>query len=216
MTARTPISLRSLVGLLVAGALLLAALMPGDAHASVVGANGQITGCYAKKGKAKGTLRVVPSGRRCRKGEKPVTWNAQGQSGQNGPSGSSSQLDTLTSQVSSLTTQLSTLTSQLSTLQTDVGQLEGVLSGVTNTDLLNAVTNAAKLNGISASDLTGAIGAVPDVSALCTQMTSTVTQLNSIRTVISGLDLSSGLLGLGLGGLVIPSLPTALSPFTCP
>jgi hypothetical protein len=196
MTARTPISRLSLAGLLLAGVFLLIAAMPEDANASVVGANGQITGCYAKKGKAKGTLRVVPAGRRCRKGEKPVTWNAQGQAGQNGSggsSGSTSQLDTLTSQVSSLTTQLQSLTSQLSTLQTDVGQLQGVLSGVTNTDLLNAVA---------------------DTSALCTQMTGAVTQLNALRTVLSGLSLS-GIIPVGLG-LSVPSLPSALSPFSCP
>jgi hypothetical protein len=44
--------------------------------------------------------------------------------------------------------------------------VQGVLSGLTNTDLVTAVTNAAKLNGISATDLTDAIGAVPDVTAL--------------------------------------------------
>jgi hypothetical protein len=59
-----------------------------------------------------------------------------------------------------------------------------VLSGLTNTDLLTAAANAAKLNGITAQDLTDAIGAVTDVNALCTQTSAAVTQLNSIRTVI--------------------------------
>jgi hypothetical protein len=44
-----------------------------------------------------------------------------------------------------------------------------------------------------------------------------VTQLNSIRSALTGLNLSSGLLGLGLGGLVFGNpIPSALSPFTCP
>ncbi len=207
MTARTPTSLRTLAGTLaIAGALLLVALLPGDAHASVVGPTGQIKSCYVKKGKAKGTLRVVPAGKRCRKGEKPLTWNAQGQQGSTGSQGSSG------AQGSS--GQLDSLTTQLTLLQSRVTQLEGLLTGLTNTDLLTAVTNAAKLNGISAQDLTDAIGAVPDVTALCTQVSTAVTQLNSIRTVLSGLSLT-GIIPVGLL-LNVPALPSALSPFTCP
>ena len=209
MTAWTPISLRSLAGALaVAGALLLTAAMPRNAHASVVGPTGQITGCYVKKGKAKGTLRVVPSGKRCRKGEKPLIWNAQGQQGATGGQGGSGQVD------SSVTSQISSLTTQLSQLNSRVTQLEGVLTGLTNTDLLTAVTNATKLNGITSQDLTDAVAAVADVNSLCTETSTAVTQLNSLRTVLSGLTLG-GTIPLGLV-LNVPALPSALSPFTCP
>ncbi len=222
MTTRTPLSTRSLLGALAAaGALLMIALLPGEAHASVVGPTGQIKACYAKKGKAKGTLRVVRSGKRCRKGQKPLVWNSQGQQGSTGAQGAQGipgQVDSsVTTQLNSLTSQLSGLTTQLSQLQSDVTSLQGVLSGLSNSDLAGAVTNAAKLNGISAQDLTDAIGAVPDVTALCTQMSEAVTQLNSIGSVLTGLNLSGGLLGLGLGGLVFNNaIPSALSSFTCP
>jgi hypothetical protein len=71
-------------------ALALAAVLiwvlPGSAEA-VVGPNGQISGCYKEKGKAKGTLRVVPAGKRCKKGEKRLAWNAHGPQGQTGGQG---------------------------------------------------------------------------------------------------------------------------------
>jgi hypothetical protein len=188
MKASTPFSIRSLTAVsALACALLLGAIAAGHAEAGVVGPSGQITGCYVKKGKAKGTLRVVPPGQRCRKGEKPLSWNAQGQSGSTGVQGGSG---------SSSQTDLSSLTIQLSQLQTRVTQLEGVLAGLTNTDLL------------------GAVAAVADVNALCTQVPTVVTQLNSVRTVLSGLSLS-GVIPLGLG-LTVPSIPSALSPFSCP
>jgi hypothetical protein len=134
-----------------------------------------------KKGKAKGTLRVVPPGHRCRKGEKPVSWAAQGQPGSSGSSGAQG-----------VSGQLDSLTTQISQLQTRVTQLEGVLSGLTNTDLLGAVAAA---------------------DSLCTAMSTVVTQLNSVRPVLSGLSLG-GVIPLGLL-LNVPSIPSALSPFSC-
>src|SRR6266496_3399873 len=181
--ASTPIHTRSLAAVCaLAGALLLTGIAAADAHAaSVVGPSGQISGCYVKKGKAKGTLRVVPPGQRCRKGEKPVSWAAQGQtgtSGTQGPQGISGQVDSLTTQVSQL--------------ETRVTQLEGVLSGLTNTDLLDAVAS---------------------VNSLCTEVSSAVTQLNDVRTVLTGLSLG-GIIPLGLL-LTVPAIPSALSPFSC-
>jgi hypothetical protein len=226
--------------------LLLAAILAPAGHAaSVVAPNGQISGCIAKKGKTKGTLRVVPPKARCRRGEKRLSFAAQGQSGQTGQAGqggstgsqgSSGQTDsTLETRVTQLETQNTQLTNQVAGLLgqvgslqgvlsglthndllgavTGVGQLQGVLSGLSNTDLTGAVTNALKLNGISATNLTDAIGAVPDVTALCTTMTASVTQLNSLRSVLSGLSLT-GLIPIGLL-LNVPSLPSTLSPFSC-
>jgi hypothetical protein len=202
--ASPPISARLLAfACALATAVLLSAIAAGQAHAaSVVGPTGQITGCYVKKGKAKGTLRVVPSGQRCRKGEKPVSWAAQGQPGSSGTSGAQGSPG-----------QIDSLTTQISELQSRVTQLEGVLTGITNGDLLGAITNAAKLNGISTQQLTDAIDAVATVDALCTQMSTVTTQLNSVRTVLSGLSLS-GVIPIGLL-LNVPSIPSALSPFSC-
>jgi len=172
---------------------LLVAAASADA-ASVIGPGGQISSCYVKKGKEKGTLRVVPPGRRCRRNEKPLTLSAQGQAGQTGQSGSQGG----SGQTSS-------------SLETRVTQLESILSGITNTDLLNTITNAAKLNGISASDLTGAISSV---NSLCSEVPTVVDQLNSIRTVLTGLSLG-GVIPLGLV-LTVPAIPSALSAFACP
>ena len=68
---------------------LFVALGGGGAFAvtSIIGADGTINGCYAAKGRAKGTLRVVPEGARCRRGEKPISWNQRGEPGQRGAPG---------------------------------------------------------------------------------------------------------------------------------
>ena len=125
----------------------------GSAHAaSVIGPGGQVSSCYVKKGKAKGTLRVVPPGKRCKKGEKSLTLSAQGQAGQTGQSGTQGG----SGQTSS-------------SLETRVANLESILSGITNTDLPNA------------------IGSVARVDSLCAEVPTAVGQLNSIRTVLTGL-----------------------------
>jgi hypothetical protein len=168
-----------------AGAILLFWVLPGEASAAgVVAPSGQISGCYVKKGKAKGTLRVVPPGRRCRKGEKPLSWNALGQTGTTGAQGTQG-----------VTGQLDSLTTQLSQLETRVTQLEGILSGITNTDLLSAIAGLG------------------NVDALCTEVSTVVGQLNGVRTVLNGLSLG-GIIPLGLL-LTVPSIPSALSPFSC-
>jgi hypothetical protein len=134
-----------------------------------------------KKGKAKGSLRVIPAGKRCKKGEKKLTWNAQGPQGQTGGQGGSGatggtggigdtglqgQIDDLKSQVSSLTSQLAALTTQFDSLCGEVGTL--------------------------------------------------VTKTNGILTGLGAPSLTGTLLGLGTLGLAFPSLPSGLSPFTCP
>src|SRR3954447_25514608 len=151
--ASTPISIRMLAAsCALAGALLLCGIAAGDANAAgVVGPTGQISGCYAKKGKAKGTLRVVKPGQRCRKGEKPLALNGQGQNGSTGAQGGSG------SSGISGQTDTSSLTTQLTQLQDRVTQLEGILTGLTNANLL------------------GAVGAVADVNALCSQVPAVVT-----------------------------------------
>ncbi len=115
----------------------------------------------------------------------------------------------------SLTTQVSSLTDQLTTLTGQVGGLEDTLAGVTNNELLDAITNASKLDGISASTLTSLVGTLPQTSSLCTQLSTVTDQTNSLRTAVGGLGLNAFLIGLG-GAIVVPPLPPALSPYTCP
>jgi hypothetical protein len=164
--------------------LLLAGV--GSAHAaSVVGPGGQISSCYVKKGKAKGTLRVVPSGKRCKKGERPLTLNAEGTSGQSGQTGA---------QGGSGQVSIVALQDRITQLEDRVTQLESILSGVTNSDLL---------------------GAIASVGSLCNEVPTVVGQLNGIRSVLTGLSLTSGL--LALGSLVFNApIPSALPAYACP
>jgi hypothetical protein len=164
----------------VLGALALALLFAGvdDARAaSVIGPGGQVSSCYVKKGKAKGTLRVVPPGKRCKRNEKPLTLSAQGQPGQTGQTGQTGQGGS--GQTSS-------------SLETRVTQLESILSGITNTDLLSTIGS---------------------VDSLCNEVPTLVGQLNSVGTVLNGLGLS-GVIPLGLL-LTVPTPPSALAAFAC-
>lgn len=121
---------------------LLAAAAGGAQAASVVGPGGEVTGCYVKKAKKKkgtrfivpkGTLRVVPPGKRCKKGERQIAWNAVGQPGQTGSQGGSGQVS------------VTTLQDRVTQLQDRVTQLESILSGVTNGGLLGAIASVNSL-----------------------------------------------------------------------
>lgn len=54
------------------------------AAVKIVGRDGMIHGCYAKKS---GALRLVPASRKCRKGESKVAWNQDGRPGVQGVQG---------------------------------------------------------------------------------------------------------------------------------
>ena len=145
-------------------AVMLIWALPGSARAApVVSPSGQITSCYVKKGRAKGTLRVVPAGKRCKKGERRLTWNAQGPQGQTGgqggtggtgESGLQSQITDLRSQISQLTSQLTQLTGQLNQLCAAVPTL------VTQLNTIRTVLDGLSLGGIIP------IGLVLDVTGL--------------------------------------------------
>jgi hypothetical protein len=179
----------------IAAALMLCC---GSASAAgIPGSDGVIHACVVGKGKARGSVRLVRSAHNCkrRRGERPVSWNAQGASAQSvaGPEGRSGQkgdpgvqgepglagkveqtlLDTIATQkteIESLTTQVQTLGGELSAVQ----------------------------------------GTVDDV---CTQLGAVTSQVDAVATVVGGLGLTGGL--LGLGGLSIPALPTPLGAFSC-
>jgi len=73
-------------------ALIVALGGTAVAATSIVAKNGQITGCYRKSGKAKGTLRVVAAKTKCRKTESRLTFNQRGPAGPAGTSGAGSGL----------------------------------------------------------------------------------------------------------------------------
>jgi hypothetical protein len=205
------------VGALLAGivaGVLFAALLAGTATAKgPIGKDGQIHACYRVKGKPKGALRVVPSARtRCRKGERKATWSvtstpgspstagggSKGASGQNGSNGSSGEDAALKAQIGSLTLK--------------VQALEGVLQGITNGNLTGML---ATLQGLDNEGLTSAVNSLAATEALCEQSEALTEQVNLVAGVVEGLGLNGVLTGLG-GLLVIPTLPAALAPFSCP
>ena len=66
--------------------MLLACFGAVATAAPPVGKDGQIHACYRVKGKPKGSLRVVPSAKkRCKRGERKVTWSVTGSTSQAGP-----------------------------------------------------------------------------------------------------------------------------------
>ncbi|MGH2956015.1 MAG: hypothetical protein ACRDL6_03365 [Solirubrobacterales bacterium] len=204
--------------------------------AAVVGPDGQISVCYAKgkskgkkkgkrkgkrKGRPKGAVRVVSPRKRCKRGERRLSWSAQGQPGQAGSPGASGQQG-LPGPQGPIDP----------TLEARVAQLEAVLAGTSNADLVGAITNASKLDGISAAELAGAItevaklngitatelssavDAVAAVESLCTEMSSVVTTLNGVHDAVANLALG-GIIPPGLA-LVIPPLPGTLPAYSCP
>src|SRR3954469_25401256 len=58
-----------------------------SAATSIVGADGKVAGCVAKKGRAKGTLRVVAPGSRCKRTETAIAFNQRGVDGAPGAEG---------------------------------------------------------------------------------------------------------------------------------
>ena len=186
---------------------LLSVALAGTALAAPApGANGQVSACYRLKGKAKGAMRVVPAGKKCKKGERKLAWSVTGPPGaahrRPGRSGSAGRGGCERDQrerrhARRPGTASLALETKIASLTLQVESLEGILAGVTN------------------SGLTQAVKAVPQVGALCTQATSLTSQSNQLGTALGGLSLNGILTGLG-GLLNIPAVPTALPAFTCP
>jgi hypothetical protein len=205
---------RFLLSALVA-AMLLVGLCSTSYAASPVSKDGTIHACYKVKGKPKGTLRVVGAQKRCKRGERKVIWNASGQGGQSGTAGQNGQGGSSGSQGQGGTDGTSSanelaLKTQIASLNVKIDGLEKILGGLTNGDLLGAVST---VKGLTNTDLTETVDALPLVSSLCDQNEEMAEQINLISGVVKGLGLSSALEALGL--LVIPTLPTDLPTLGC-
>jgi hypothetical protein len=200
------------MALAVALCLLVAA--PASA-ARLVGKDGKVYACYKIRGKAKGNVRLVTKKAKCRKGEKKVSWNAAGQhgsAGENGENGGGQNGEAGgpgATGVAGLENRVTALTSKLTAL-------EGVLKGITNTDLTGLLT---KLQGISGTQLQDAVKSVANVNALTTQVSALCTQGKALTKQTQGLgsalDAAEVIGGLGFS-LLVPNLPTALPDFSCP
>jgi hypothetical protein len=180
------------------GALLLAAT---PASAGIVAKDGRIHACYKAKGKGKGTLRVVRSGKvRCPKKWKKVSWSVRGPSGSQGEAGAPGGNGESGGNGS---TGLPGTTGTVV-----VKQLEDKV-----TELLNRVKSLeAILKGINNQQLQEAIAAVPVVQALCGQATALNQKTGELGTALG--ELSAVVDPLTLLGL--PAIPTALPSFSCP
>jgi hypothetical protein len=194
---------------LAAAATLASSLALADvAAAAPVDRDGKIHACYRVKGKPKGAMRVVRSGKvRCRRGERKVAWVTTGAVGTTGAAGVPGAAGTAGADgggaagpvgPAGTTSVLSTseLEEAIDLLTARVASLEGVLQGVTNSQLLAAVA------------------AVPVLESVCGEVSTLVTQTNLLGSGVGSLvsTLTGSLLGPIFGGV---SLPPALDPFAC-
>jgi hypothetical protein len=228
-----------------AAAMLFACFGASATAAAPVGKDGQIHACYRVKGKPKGSLRVVPSAKkRCKRGERKVTWSvtsasgqagAGGQSGSGGGAGAGGQSGVAGSPGGNE----AVLQSKIANLNLKLEGLEGILSGITHGDLvgalgtLNGVNNAKLLGAVNAvqgldnTKLTDAVNAVTGLdNAKLTEVVDSLPAIDSLCTQTSSLTGGINSLGLGVKGISVlglpglsldtSALPTALEPFTCP
>jgi hypothetical protein len=156
---------------LAAAATLLACFGDAATAAAPVGKDGQIHACYRVRGKPKGNLRVVPSAKkRCKRGERKVTWSVVGSPGQSGANGQAtgngqgqSGTDGSAGANGSTGGGEAALMTKVAALNLKVESLEGVLDGITNGDLQGAL---GTLDGVDNVELSNAIDTVKGLSSV--------------------------------------------------
>jgi hypothetical protein len=158
---RSRLSLLFVAGLVASAALLSTA--GGAGAASPIGADGTVHACYKAKGKAKGTLRVVPTGKACKKKrhEKPIVWALKGPAGTSGAAATQGDVSGLLDLIHQQSAAIDSLKGQLQAVLTPVCSQLTILTQQAN--LLRSVINGLGLNGV----LTGLGGLliVPTVPA---------------------------------------------------
>lgn len=199
---RTAFALAIALGLC---ALLLTTGMVGSAAAAgILGKDGKVYACYRTKGKAKGTVRLVAKKKKCRKGEKKISWNANGPAGESGQGGSNGESG------AGGEAGATGLEGRIEKLTDRVESLESKLKGITNATLNEVVS---KLQGVSGAQLQEAVKSVTNVKALCSQASALTGQSNMLGSALDAAKV------LGLTGLSLSfptAIPTALPAFTCP
>lgn len=195
MTIRTrfsmPLFILALLGLLAFSATASAAYP--------IAKDGKIYACFKTKGKGKGTVRVIRNAKvRCPRKWRKMAWNATARPGPQGPAGATGATGGTGGQGLPGTAGnvvVKELEDKVTELLTKVESLEGILSGVTNAELLNA------------------IGAVPAVGALCEQAEDLTDQTTALGTSLGSLNTLLNTLLLGFSPIEVP---TALPKFSCP
>jgi hypothetical protein len=197
------------LALLAAAAICVTALVTDAGAVKLVGKNGQVYACYKAKGKRKGAVHLVAKKGKCHKGEKKVSWNSVGPAGKSGESGENgSNGESGAGGEAGLAGTTQTLEKQVNQLTNKVTSLEGVLKGITNTELLGALT---KLQGVSATGLQQAVTQVPVVQSLCAQAGKLTEQSNAMGMALEGITL----VGLTVLELLVPQAPPVLPKFSC-
>jgi hypothetical protein len=177
--------------------------------AGLVGKDGKIHACYKVQGKAKGSLRVVRSAKaKCPKKWKKVSWYASGPAGPQGASGSpGANGETGTNGSNGLpgtpatATVVKGLEDKVTELLNKVTSLETILNGINNQQLKEAIAGIAKTEVLEAA-----------VGSLCTQATALTSKSGELGTALGGLSTILDTLTV----MALPSIPTALPPFSCP
>ncbi len=197
---------------LLAAAALCAALAT-SAGATKLVKNGRVYACYKAKAPRKGAVRLVAKKGKCRKGERKISWNLGGrlgEAGQGGENGENAAPGEPGAVGEPGAATIRGLEGKISALTGKVTSLESVLKGITNTELLGALT---KLQGISGTQLQETVASLADVKALCTQATKLTDQVNTIGGLFGGIKLGGTI--PPLLGIVVPSAPTSLAAFGC-
>jgi hypothetical protein len=185
-------------------------LTSSPASAGIVAKDGKIHACYKAKGKGKGTLRVVRNAKvKCPKKWKKASWYASGPAGPQGAAGApGGNGETGTNGSSGLpgTTATGTvvtkgLEDKVTELLTKVQSLETILNGISNTQLKEAIAGIAKTEALEAA-----------VGSLCMQASALTAKSGELGTALGGLKTVLDTLTV----LALPSIPTALSPYSCP
>jgi hypothetical protein len=183
---------------------------------ALVGRDGKIHACYRVKGRPKGMVRVVRSrSHRCRRGERRLSWSVAGgagQSGQAGANGGGGQTAVSTSKEAALETKVAGLTLQVEQLEGLVKELSGEMSGVLGrVDDLEGV-----LEGVDNEGLKEAVAAVPLLGEVCEQTEALTGVTNEFGTEFQQLltTLTGSLLGGIFGGISVPE-PVA-ETLSCP
>src|SRR5882757_7512011 len=197
-----------ILALLAAAALCAAALVTDAGAAKLVGKDGKVYACYKAKGKSKGAVRLVTKKGHCKHGEKKISWNAAGPAGESGQSGENGGNGESGSSGEQGAKGAPTLEQRVQTLTNKVSSLESVLKGITNTELLGALS---KLQGVSGTGLQEAVASVPVVKTLCAQTGKLTEQSNAFGTTVEGITL----VGLTVLELLVPQIPAALPSFSC-
>jgi len=221
------------IALLAAAAMLLVGLCGSAVAAKPIGKGGSIQACYKVKGKKKGSMRVVPTGKRCKKGERKLAWTTTGVPGQSGATGAAggsggsspgdngNNGDNGDNGSNGTNGNTATLESKIAGLNLKIDGLEKVLDGLNNgeltgvVDTLDGVTNGQlkgvvdTLDGVTNGELKGALDAVDGLSALeLGKAVDSLPVLESVCSQTSGLTGGLDAVNEGIKGLSILGLPS--------